>query len=100
MVFSATDNNISVISWRSDLLVEETGVPWENHRYVASYWKQHRIDNSLSMNHIVYLFICFYLLLFFSVVMITFMSLNHYKVGTLQQINNKHNFNTNKHNNK
>jgi hypothetical protein len=27
MVFSATFNNISVISWRSDLLVEETGVP-------------------------------------------------------------------------
>ena len=26
MVFSATFNNISVISWRSDLLVEETGV--------------------------------------------------------------------------
>jgi hypothetical protein len=32
MVFKATFNNISVISWRSDLLVEETGVPWENHR--------------------------------------------------------------------
>jgi hypothetical protein len=27
MVFNATFNNISVISWRSDLLVEETGVP-------------------------------------------------------------------------
>jgi hypothetical protein len=31
MVFNATFNNISVISWRSVLLVEETGVPWENH---------------------------------------------------------------------
>jgi hypothetical protein len=30
MVFNATFNNISVISWRSDLLVEETGVPGEN----------------------------------------------------------------------
>jgi hypothetical protein len=29
MVFNATFNNISVISWRSVLLVEETGVPWE-----------------------------------------------------------------------
>ena len=29
-------NNISVISWLSVLLVEETGVPWENHRPVAS----------------------------------------------------------------
>jgi hypothetical protein len=27
MMFDATFNNISVISWRSVLLVEETGVP-------------------------------------------------------------------------
>jgi hypothetical protein len=32
MVFNATFNNISVISWRSVLLMEETGVPRENHR--------------------------------------------------------------------
>ena len=37
MVFIATINNISVISWRSDLLVEETGVPGESHRPVASH---------------------------------------------------------------
>jgi hypothetical protein len=30
-------NNISVILWRSVLLVEETGVPGENHRPVASH---------------------------------------------------------------
>ena len=36
MVFNATFNNISVISWRSVLLVEETGVPEENHRPAAS----------------------------------------------------------------
>jgi hypothetical protein len=30
MVFNATFNNISVISWRSVLLVEETEVPREN----------------------------------------------------------------------
>jgi len=35
-VFSATFNNISVISWWSVLLVEETGVPRENHRPTAS----------------------------------------------------------------
>jgi len=29
-------NNISVISWRSVLLVEETGVPGENHLSVES----------------------------------------------------------------
>jgi len=37
MVFNATFNNISVISWRSVSLVEETEVPGENHRYVASH---------------------------------------------------------------
>jgi len=35
MVFNATFNNISVISWRSVLLVEETGGPGETHRPVA-----------------------------------------------------------------
>jgi hypothetical protein len=30
MVFDATFNNISVLSWRPVLLVEETGVPGEN----------------------------------------------------------------------
>ena len=39
MVLSATFNNISVISWRSVLLVEETGGPGENHRPVASHWQ-------------------------------------------------------------
>jgi len=36
-VYGATFNNISVISWRSVLLVEETRVPGENHRPVASH---------------------------------------------------------------
>jgi len=39
MAFYATFNNISVISWRSVLLVEETGVPRENHWPVASHWQ-------------------------------------------------------------
>ena len=38
MVFNATFNNISVISWWSVLLVEELGVPGENHRPFASHW--------------------------------------------------------------
>jgi len=37
MVFNTTFNNNSFISWRSDLLVEETGVPGENHRPAANY---------------------------------------------------------------
>ena len=39
MVFNTTYHNISVILWRSVLLVEETGVPGENHRPVVSHWQ-------------------------------------------------------------
>ena len=39
MVFNATFNNISVISWQSFILVEETGVPKENQRPSASHWQ-------------------------------------------------------------
>ena len=39
MVFNTTFNNISVISWQSVLLVEETRVPRENHRPAASHWQ-------------------------------------------------------------
>jgi len=35
MLFNATFNNISVISWLSVLLVEETGGPGENHQPVT-----------------------------------------------------------------
>jgi hypothetical protein len=37
MVLNATFNNISVILWRSVLLVEETGVPGETHRPATSH---------------------------------------------------------------
>jgi hypothetical protein len=37
-VFNATFNNISAISWRPVLVVEEAGVPGENHRPWASNW--------------------------------------------------------------
>ena len=37
MMFNAAFNNILVISSQSVLLVEETGVPGENHRPVASH---------------------------------------------------------------
>jgi hypothetical protein len=39
MVLNTTFNNISVISWRSVLLVEETEVPGENHRPAVSHWE-------------------------------------------------------------
>ena len=37
IVFNATFNNITAISWRSVLYVEETGVPCENYRPGTSY---------------------------------------------------------------
>jgi hypothetical protein len=37
MVFIATFNNISALSWRSVLLMKETGIPGENQRPVASH---------------------------------------------------------------
>jgi hypothetical protein len=37
MVFNTAFSNISVISWRSIVLVEETGVPGENHWPVTNY---------------------------------------------------------------
>jgi hypothetical protein len=48
MEFNATFNNISVISWWSVLLVEETVVPRENHRPVKSQWQtlSHNIVSS------------------------------------------------------
>ena len=39
MMFNATFNNISVMSSRSVLMVEETGGPGENYRSVASHWQ-------------------------------------------------------------
>jgi len=43
MVFNSTFNNISVISWRLVLLVEEIGVTGENHPPAASHDKLYHI---------------------------------------------------------
>jgi hypothetical protein len=43
MVFNATFNNISAISWRSVLLVEETGIPGENQQKLL---QQYNISES------------------------------------------------------
>jgi hypothetical protein len=52
MVFNDTFNNISVLSWWSVLLVEETGVPGENHRPVASHSQtlSHNVVSSTMYN--------------------------------------------------
>jgi hypothetical protein len=55
MVFNATFNNIPVLSWQSVLLVEETGVPVENHliaggrHMVVIVWS---LDLQLSMQSV------------------------------------------------
>ena len=51
MVFNAIFNNISVISWWSVLLVEETGVPGENHPSAASQ-RQTLSHNVVSSIHL------------------------------------------------
>jgi hypothetical protein len=46
MVFNTTFNYISVILWQSVLLVEETGVPGENHSRIQTHnvsGEQHRL---------------------------------------------------------
>jgi hypothetical protein len=52
MVFNATFNNISVISWQSVLLVEKTGVPVENHRPAASHWQTWLHNDVSSTTHL------------------------------------------------
>jgi hypothetical protein len=42
MVFNATVNNISAMSWRSVLLVKETQIPAENHQPVSSHTENHQ----------------------------------------------------------
>ena len=53
MVFNATFNNISIILWRLFVLVEETGVPGENHRPAASHWLtySHNVASSTPRTH-------------------------------------------------
>ena len=48
MVFNATFNNISAISWWSVLLMEEAKVPRENHRPVASHIMLLRVHLTMS----------------------------------------------------
>ena len=60
MVFNATFNNISAIMWRSVLLVEETGVPGENHRpvqvtnklyHIILYLATHNFSDDRHLSH-------------------------------------------------
>jgi hypothetical protein len=52
IVLNTTCNNISVISWSSVLLVEETVVPGEKRRPVARHWQtlSHNVVSSAPRN--------------------------------------------------
>jgi len=49
MVFNVTFNNISAIS--SVLLVEETGMPTENHRPATNHWQTLSVNVVSSTSH-------------------------------------------------
>jgi hypothetical protein len=51
MVFNDSFKKISVISWRSVLLVEGTRIPGENHWSVASHWQTWSHNVVLSTPH-------------------------------------------------
>jgi hypothetical protein len=56
-VFNATFSNISAISWQPALVVDEVGVPSENHRPWANNWLA---LSSAAMNNIKTLIINLY----------------------------------------
>ena len=51
MMLNSTFSNISIISWWSVILVDETGIPGENHRPTASHW-QSSSYHALSTPHL------------------------------------------------
>jgi hypothetical protein len=55
MVFNATFNNISVISWQSVLLVEETGVLGENHRPSVSKLTNYSLISNKNFYIVLYI---------------------------------------------
>ena len=61
-----TFNNISFISWRSVLMVEEAGVPRENHQPIASHWQtsSHNVVSEYTSpdTYVNYIFLPFFLI--------------------------------------
>ena len=73
MVFNTTFNNISVVSWMSVLLVEDTWIPGENHRPAASHWQHYLVIEIelyilgltviIEQNHFLFVFQLFFKLI-------------------------------------
>ena len=53
MVFNATFNNMSMISWQSVLLLEESGVSGENYWPAASHWQTLSDNVASSIPHLI-----------------------------------------------
>ena len=53
MVFNATFNTISAISWQSVVFLEETGIPEKTHRPAANHW-QALSHNVVSRSRVVF----------------------------------------------
>ena len=70
MMFNATFNNISDISWRSVLLVEETGVPGENHGPASIYLLDCRYYIYIYLYTMYSQYIKFFNIIFFSICLI------------------------------
>ena len=58
MVFNATFNIISVISWWSVLLLEEMGIPGENHPPATSHWQT--LSHNVTVNREILVIVLFW----------------------------------------
>ena len=60
MVFNATFNKFSVVSWRSVLLVEETGGQGENHlNFLCTSFQSSKVFESLIIYVVIYVHLSF-----------------------------------------
>ena len=96
MVFNTTFNNISVISEKSVLLVEETGVPGESHRpAVISHWQilSHNVVSSTPLQERGgYRRWCEECLIIIIIIIIIIMICNNSSCGSIFAIHNYYTF--------
>jgi hypothetical protein len=88
MVLNATFNNISVISWKSVLLVEETRVPRENHWPATSHWPT--LSNNVVSSTPKVLKTCYYdlIMICFFFVIFLYILLNKFHITNIRWYTN------------